>query len=109
MSSVPRTRDCRFSSARPKASFPAAAKTGRSAPLSAWTPGSMGMTSNGTPRLAASARASVIEPSDENLDGRPTPRTWAGPRAAAARTPVTAESMPPESPSTTLEKPVLRQ
>ena len=60
------------------------------------------------PRFCASARASATEPSDEYRLGMVTPHTASGPRASAAMAAVSAESMPPDRPSTTCEKPFLR-
>ncbi len=52
------------------------------------------------PRLSASAFASSREPAELNRDGIETPRTFSGPSASAAITAVSAESIPPLSPST---------
>ena len=59
------------------------------------------------PNRLARSSASVLECSEENRDGIETPRTESGPRASAAMTAVSAESMPPDSPITTCVKPVL--
>ena len=47
-------------------------------------------------------------PALENGDGMRTPSTHSGPNASAAMAAVSAESMPPESPSSTRAKPHLR-
>ena len=60
------------------------------------------------PRLRASSSASATLPSLEYIDGIITPRTFSGPIASAAIAAVRAESMPPDRPSSTLRKPVLR-
>ena len=51
------------------------------------------------PRFFASAAASVSEPSDEKRDGMATPSTFSGPSARAAMQATSAESMPPDRPS----------
>ena len=47
-------------------------------------------------------------PADEYRDGIATPSTLPGPSARAAMHATSAESMPPESPSTACVKPQLR-
>ena len=54
------------------------------------------------------ASASSMLPRLENGDGIRTPSTWSAPSASAAMAAVSAESMPPESPSTARAKPHLR-
>ena len=60
------------------------------------------------PRRSASASASSTLPWLENGDGISTPSTCSRPSASAATTAVSAESMPPDSPSSTSRKPHLR-
>ena len=52
------------------------------------------------PRLRARARASLTLWSEENGPGIAMPSTRSGPRARQARCAVTAESIPPERPTT---------
>ena len=61
------------------------------------------------PRFAASAWASVRLWSLLNRLGIATPWTFSGPRAAAASAATTAESIPPDSPTTTERNPHLRR
>jgi hypothetical protein len=63
---------------------------------------------NRRPVLAASSAASERECCDEYADGIDTPCTAPAPRASTAIAAHTAESIPPESPSTTEAKPFLR-
>ena len=70
--------------------------------------GSIGSVSVSMPRFAASASESSMLPWLENGDGISTPSTCAGPSASAAMAAVSAESIPPDRPSTTREKPHLR-
>ncbi len=67
----------------------------------------MPIVSKRTPRLAASTRASSREWVEEMAEGRETPMTFSGPKAAAAITPTTAESMPPDSATKARLKPLL--
>ena len=60
------------------------------------------------PRLAAIARASAWVASLEWGDGITTQVTAAGPSASEAISATSAESMPPESPSSTRVNPFLR-
>ena len=53
------------------------------------------------PRFRASRAASRRVAADEYGDGMVTPVTLAGPSASQATAATSAESMPPESPSTT--------
>ena len=70
--------------------------------------GSIGSVRVSMPRFRASASESSMLPQLEYGDGISTPRTRAGPMASAATAAVSAESTPPESPSTALVKPHLR-
>ncbi len=69
---------------------------------------SMGSVSVRMPRLAASCSESSMLPRLEKGDGIRTPSTWSAPSASTAMAAVSAESIPPESPSTAREKPHLR-
>jgi hypothetical protein len=51
---------------------------------------------------------SSTEPDDENSDGIVTPSTAPGPSASAAIAAVSAESIPPDSPTTIFVNPFLR-
>ena len=70
--------------------------------------GSIGSVVVSMPRFAATSRASSMLPWLEYGDGISTPSTRSGPSAAAAIAAVSAESMPPDSPSSTRVKPHLR-
>ena len=59
------------------------------------------------PSPSASRCASPRVPSDEKRDGIETPCTRSGPSASTASATVSAESIPPESPTTMSEKPFL--
>ena len=61
----------------------------------------MGSVNSSMPRLRASRAASRRVAADEYGDGMVTPVTLAGPSASQATAATSAESMPPESPSTT--------
>ena len=63
---------------------------------------------NSIPRFRATRRASARVPADENEDGMETPTTPSRPNASTAMAAVIAESMPPESPTTTRRKPFFR-
>jgi hypothetical protein len=67
----------------------------------------IGISRNEQPRLSASRRASVRVASDEYRDGIETQCTRSGPSASAASAAVTAESIPPETPTRTSLKPFL--
>ena len=67
----------------------------------------MAIVSKRMPRFAASSRASSRECCEEMSDGSETPITFSGPKAAAAITPTTAESIPPESATRAVLKPLL--
>ena len=69
--------------------------------------GSIDWTLYSMPSARASASASALEWSDETALGIETPRTLSGPSASAAMTATSAESMPPESPTTAFLKPHL--
>ena len=60
------------------------------------------------PRFTVSARASSIDPVEENSLGMPTPSTFSAPSASTAMAATSAESMPPESPTSAFLKPHLR-
>ena len=60
------------------------------------------------PRLRARSSESSTLPWLEYGDGIITPSTFSGPTASAAIAAVRAESMPPDRPSSTVEKPHLR-
>ena len=60
------------------------------------------------PRREATVLASSRLSGDEYREGIATARTAAGPSASAASTATKAESIPPESPSTTSSNPFLR-
>jgi len=68
----------------------------------------MGISWKAMPRMRASSRASSSEWAELYREGMATPRTAAGPSAAAATQAVSALSMPPESPTTAERKPHLR-
>jgi hypothetical protein len=55
--------------------------------------------------LSATSRASACVSPDEKRDGIETQTTCSRPSASAASAAVSAESMPPETPSTTSAKP----
>jgi hypothetical protein len=58
-------------------------------------------------KFSARAAASVTLPAEEYIEGIETPTTFSGPSAATARAQVTAESIPPESPTRAPRKPHL--
>ena len=68
----------------------------------------MAMISKAMPKFSQRACASVMLLSAVYLEGMETQRTFSGPRASAAMAAVRAESMPPERPMTTWEKPLFR-
>ncbi len=72
MSTAPRVRACRFSSATPGA---VPSKSPERASRCAWKTPSIGTTSNRIPRLAARARESSTEPSELYLAGIEIPHT----------------------------------
>ena len=65
----------------------------------------MGISWQRIPSAFASTAASACDAADVNGDGMETPTTCSGPSASAAMHAVSAESMPPESPSTTVSNP----
>ena len=65
----------------------------------------MAMVCMSMPRLSANRAASVFEPSLEYRDGIDTPWTCSDPSASTAIAATSAESMPPDRPMTTSEKP----
>ena len=71
-------------------------------PLNELTVGSIGIVRIEMPRFSASSLASEIEWSDEYLLGIKTPNTFDLPSASTAIVATRAESIPPESPITTL-------
>jgi hypothetical protein len=83
------------------------AKMGPRAVSAAATASAMAMVSKRMPRLAASRRASSRECCEEIEEGRETPMTFSGPKASAAITATTAESMPPERAMRARLKPLL--
>ena len=103
ISSIPRMRAWRFSSVtsglRP-------AKSGASAVRYAWKIGSMATAWNRTPSRFASVSASSLLIDAVYRDGIAMVVTFCAPSARAASTAVSAESIPPESPSTALLNPV---
>ena len=101
MSVTPRTRDCRFSSAR---SSGRPSNEGRSMSRKAEWAGSMGITRKSMPRASARAVASSRDPSLEYRDGIDTPCTCSAPKASAAITATSEESIPPDIPITTSVK-----
>ena len=60
------------------------------------------------PRLSANSWESPTLPSDEYRDGMVTPTTLSAPNASTATVAVSAESMPPDSPTSVLRNPDLR-
>ncbi len=83
------------------------ANAGSSAASNPPTTSSIGISRKSTPRDSATRRASPRVASDENCDGIDTQWTRSGPSASAASAAVSAESMPPDSPTTTSRKPFL--
>jgi hypothetical protein len=69
---------------------------------------SMGSVRVSIPRLRANDSASSMLPRLEKGEGIKTPSTFDGPSASTAIAAVNAESIPPDRPSTTREKPHLR-
>ena len=59
------------------------------------------------PRFFISSSESLMLPSEEKGDGIITHRRFSGPIASAARAATSAESIPPESPSTAFLNPFL--
>ena len=102
MSTIPRTRGCRFSSVR---SSGRPSKLGASIPRKAVNAGSIAIVRSSIPAASHSAWASVFDPSDEYRLGMDTAWTCSGPMASAAMTPTRDESMPPDSAKTTSVKP----
>ena len=105
MSSIPRMRACRFSSVtsgfRPR-------KIGSSAARYAEKIDSIGTVWKWMPRRWARTAASSLLIPAVYREGMAMPVTLPGPRARAASTAVSAESIPPERPMTAERKPVLR-
>ena len=104
INSVPRIRAWRFSSATSDEASP---KSGARLSRNAVNTGSIGTTSKRHPRFSARALESVSEPSDEYRDGMVMPCTRSGPSASTAMEATSAESIPPDSPTTTSENPFL--
>jgi hypothetical protein len=102
MSSVPRILACRFSSVR-SGSRPA--NSSRSDAVNSSKIGSIEISRKSLRRLSASRRASECVSSEVKRDGIETQCTLPGPRASAASAAVTAESIPPDTPTTTSVKP----
>ena len=96
---VPRTRACRFSTDSPVRS---------SSARQASTTVPIGTSDQCRPWRLASSSASVTEWSELQALGMPTTCTASGPRASQAIVATRAESIPPDSPSTTDWKPFLR-
>ena len=96
---VPRTRACRFSTERPVSATD---------PSHAWTIGVIGISDQCSPCRFARSSASVRECALDHSLGRLTTWTASGPSASQASVATSAESMPPDSPSTTDVKPFLR-
>ncbi len=72
------------------------------------TTGWIGITVCVTPVRLASSAASSTDPADEWIDGIATVCTCSAPRASTAIAATSAESMPPDRPSTTEVNPFLR-
>ena len=68
----------------------------------------IGTVSMRMPSASAHASASSRLSGEENGDGIATARTASAPSASTARVAVNAESIPPDSPSTTSPNPFLR-
>ena len=60
------------------------------------------------PRFRATRRASARVPADEKGDGIETPTTPSRPSASTAMAAVSAESIPPDNPTTTRRNPFFR-
>ena len=74
--------------------------------MNAPTTSSIGISRKSMPRLAATSRASSCVPSDEKREGIETPCTRSAPSASAQIATVRAESIPPETATTTSRKPL---
>ena len=97
MTRLPRIRACRFSSAIPGSVPP---KCGRSRFSYADITSAMANSITGQPRLAAIVLASSWVAELECGEGMITQLTRSAPRASAAISATSAESMPPERPRT---------
>ena len=102
---VPRTRACKFSKATPVSGEPNA-DSNPAVNLS--TSSATGWWVNVMPRLRHRISESLIEPSDENREGMVIAATFSGPKASTASANVSAESMPPEEPTTACLNPQRR-
>ena len=100
--STPRTRACRFSAASPAS--PRSARGARRGT-------SDDVLDANLLEVAAEALGQALVrrlacPSEENCDGIDTQWTRSAPKASTHRAAVTAESIPPETPTTTSAKPL---
>ena len=102
--STPRIRAWMFSSAT---SLGRSAKSGLRAASQAPTAPAIPIVSKPMPRLRASVCASSRECCEEMIDGREMPRTLEGPKASAAITATSAESIPPERATSAFLNPLL--
>jgi hypothetical protein len=93
-----------FSSAIPGA---VPAKCGASASVTAACGPPMGTVSSAIPSRAATSAASSSDVAEVKRDGSITPRTASGPSASAAIAATSAESTPPDRPSSTRRMPDL--
>ena len=104
ISSTPRARAWRFSSVRSRGRSPKLCSSARSN----WpTIPSIAISRKSIPRLSASRCASARVPSDENREGIETPWMRSAPSDSTASAAVSAESIPPDRPTTISEKPFL--